>query len=386
MSKDQKAVLIRLLIAGGLTAAFFFIPAGGVVRAILFLIPLLIAGFDVFLSAGKKISSLEFLSEDFLVTAASAGIFIVGFVWTKEFVEAPVIILIYQLGKLLSVAFEASVEKTEKTNLNDEKLSVLHGALERKAPIERKLKRFSKLFAPLFITAALLAAVIPPLFRMLYNLNPMTDVFVYAAMVLIIIGCPSCITASIPFCFRNTLSSLLSRDIFPKDQNNIESLSTTRIILFDSAKNKEKAGDLKPLGISRMEVLSGDDAERMLVLEKTLRQRQRKTHLSYLSSSPEDRNLIQRADTGIIAGQEDVNEMLSFSDVLIKDDAPAKLKDLLLSSKNCMSRVKGNIALSLIVKLALTVLLILGLLPVTLAVAGNAAVSLICLLLSRKAL
>lgn len=386
MNKNQKTFLLKLLIAGILSAVFFFIPVEGYLKALLFLIPIVIAGYDVYLSAGKKLISLEFLSEDFLMGIAAAGIFVTGLIWTGQFVEAPLIIIIYQLGKLLSRAFSDSVKKREETSLNEEKRSILHDALERKAPIERKLKRFSKLFAPLFITAAIIVIIIPPLFRALYNLPPQANVFVYAAMTLVAISCPSYITGSVPFCFRNTLSSLLSKDIFLKDQNNIESLSTTRIILFDSEDNKERAGDMKPIGISRMEVLFGDHDERLFTLEKTLRQRQRKTFLSYLSKSPDDKRLIQRADTGIIIGHTDVKEMLEFSDVVIQNDAPEKLRDLLLSSKNCMTLVKTNIALPIVVKLILTALLAIGILPITIAVAANVAVYLLCLLNSKRAL
>ena len=386
MNKNQKTFLLKLLIAGILSAVFFFIPVEGYLKALLFLIPIVIAGYDVYLSAGKKLVSLEFLSEDFLMGIAAAGIFVTGLIWTGQFVEAPLIIIIYQLGKLLSRAFSDSVKKREETSLNEEKRSILHDALERKAPIERKLKRFSKLFAPLFITAAIIVIIIPPLFRALYNLPPQANVFVYAAMTLVAISCPSYITGSVPFCFRNALSSLLSKDIFLKDQNNIESLSTTRIILFDSEDNKERAGDMKPIGISRMEVLFGDHDERLFTLEKTLRQRQRKTYLAYLSISPDDKRLIQRADTGIIIGHTDVKEMLEFSDVVIQNDAPEKLQDLLLSSKNCMTLVKTNIALPIVVKLILTALLAIGILPITIAVAANVAVYLLCLLNSKRAL
>ncbi len=386
MNKNQKTFLLKLLIAGILSAVFFFIPVEGYLRALLFLIPIVIAGYDVYLSAGKKLISLEFLSEDFLMGIAAAGIFVTGLIWTGQFVETPLIIIIYQLGKLLSRAFSDSVKKREETSLNEEKRSILHDALERKAPIERKLKRFSKLFAPLFITAAIIVIVIPPLFRALYNLPPQANVFVYAAMTLVAISCPSYITGSVPFCFRNTLSSLLSKNIFLKDQNNIESLSTTRIILFDSEDNKERAGDMKPIGISRMEVLFGDHDERLFTLEKTLRQRQRKTYLAYLSKSPDDKRLIQRADTGIIIGHTDVKEMLEFSDVVIQNDAPEKLQDLLLSSKNCMTLVKTNIVLPIVVKLSLTALLAIGILPITIAVAANVAVYLLCLLNSKRAL
>ncbi len=386
MNKDQKTFLLRLLIGGCLSAVFFFIPVEGYLKALLFLIPVVIAGYDVYLSAGKKLISLEFLSEDFLIGIAAAGIFVTGLVWTGQFVEAPVIIIIYQLGKLIYSAFEASVKRREEAATDEEKRSILHDALERKAPIERKLKRFSKLFAPLFITAAIIVIIIPPLFRALYNLPPQANVFVYAAMTLIVIGCPSYITGSVPFCFRNTLSSLLSKDVFLKDQNNIESLSTTHIILFDSQDNKERAGDLRSLGISRMEVLFGDHDERLFTLEKTLRQRQRKTYLAYLSKAPDDKRLIQRADTGIIIGHTDVREMLEFSDAVIQEDAPEKLQDLIRSSKNCMTLVKTNIAFPIVVKLILTVLLAVGILPITIAVAANVAVYLLCLLNSKRAL
>ena len=72
MSKDQKAFLLRLLIAGGLTAVLFFIPMDGFIKALLFLLPLLMAGYDVYLSAGKKLARLEFFSEELLLGIAAA--------------------------------------------------------------------------------------------------------------------------------------------------------------------------------------------------------------------------------------------------------------------------------------------------------------------------
>ena len=77
--------------------------------------------------------------------------------------------------------------------------------------------------------------------------------------------------------------------------------------------------------------------------------------------------------------------MLSFSDVAIKDDEPKKLKDLISSSKNCMSLVKGNISFSIIVKLGLTALLFFSLLPVSIAACANVAVDLLCLYNSKRA-
>ena len=55
MTKKQKKMLARILIATALMIILLFIPVTGVIRFVLYLIPYLIIGYDILIKAGKGI-------------------------------------------------------------------------------------------------------------------------------------------------------------------------------------------------------------------------------------------------------------------------------------------------------------------------------------------
>ena len=56
MTKKQKKMLIRIIIAAVLLIALNFIPVKGILRMILFLIPYLVIGYDILKKAGKDVT------------------------------------------------------------------------------------------------------------------------------------------------------------------------------------------------------------------------------------------------------------------------------------------------------------------------------------------
>ena len=59
MSRKQKKMLIRVLIAAVLLIALQFIPTDGALRLILYLIPYLVIGYDILLKALKGIKNRQ---------------------------------------------------------------------------------------------------------------------------------------------------------------------------------------------------------------------------------------------------------------------------------------------------------------------------------------
>ena len=101
MTKKQKKMLIRIIIAAVLLIALNFIPVKGILRMILFLIPYLVIGYDILKKAGKGILNRQVFDENFLMAVATIGaIAIAIYDRSGDFNEAVAVMLFYQIGEL----------------------------------------------------------------------------------------------------------------------------------------------------------------------------------------------------------------------------------------------------------------------------------------------
>ena len=101
MTKKQKKLLIRIIIAAELLIALNFIPVKGILRMILFLIPYLVIGYDILKKAGKGILNRQVFDENFLMAVATIGaIAIAIYDRSGNFNEAVAVMLFYQIGEL----------------------------------------------------------------------------------------------------------------------------------------------------------------------------------------------------------------------------------------------------------------------------------------------
>lgn len=96
MTKKQKKVLIRIIIAAVLVAVCYFIPIGNsYLRLAVFMVPYLIIGYDILRKAILGVVHGEVFDENFLMAAATVGAIILG-----EYVEGVAVMLFYQIGEL----------------------------------------------------------------------------------------------------------------------------------------------------------------------------------------------------------------------------------------------------------------------------------------------
>ncbi len=101
MTKKQKKMLIRIIIAAVLLIALNFIPVKGILQMILFLIPYLVIGYDILKKAGKGILNRQVFDENFLMAVATIGaIAIAIYDRSGNFNEAVAVMLFYQIGEL----------------------------------------------------------------------------------------------------------------------------------------------------------------------------------------------------------------------------------------------------------------------------------------------
>lgn len=105
MTKKQKKVLYRIIIAAVLMIALYFVPVEGYLRFVLYLIPYVIIGYDILRKAALGIAHGEVFDENFLMAVATVGAMLLG-VYNEahgmegEFAEGVAVMLFYQIGEL----------------------------------------------------------------------------------------------------------------------------------------------------------------------------------------------------------------------------------------------------------------------------------------------
>ena len=95
MTKKQKKMRFRIIISLILYIICLFIPAQNLIKLALFLVPYFIIGYDVLLKAIRNIKNGQIFDENFLMTIATIGAFIIG-----EYNEGVAVMLFYQVGEL----------------------------------------------------------------------------------------------------------------------------------------------------------------------------------------------------------------------------------------------------------------------------------------------
>ena len=95
MTKKQKKVLIRICIAAALVLIFSILPLKGWLRAVLFMIPYLVIGYDILKKAALGIVHGQVFDENFLMAIATVGAIALG-----DYVEGTAVMLFYQIGEL----------------------------------------------------------------------------------------------------------------------------------------------------------------------------------------------------------------------------------------------------------------------------------------------
>lgn len=105
MTKKQKKVLYRIIVASVLLIALHFVPVQGLLRFVFYLIPYVIIGYDILRKAVLGIVHGEVFDENFLMSVATVGAMILAIYEEVncregEFAEGVAVMLFYQIGEL----------------------------------------------------------------------------------------------------------------------------------------------------------------------------------------------------------------------------------------------------------------------------------------------
>lgn len=110
----------------------------------------------------------------------------------------------------------------------DRILKLIEEAEERRAPVERFIDRFSRIYTPAIMLVALLVTVVPPLF-----FGAPWEGWIYKGLTLLLIGCPCALVISTPAAITSALAAAARRGALIKGGAALEQLSQVQHIAFD---------------------------------------------------------------------------------------------------------------------------------------------------------
>ncbi|WAJ22879.1 heavy metal translocating P-type ATPase [Lacrimispora xylanolytica] len=101
MNKKQKKMLARIIISAVMLIVLHFIPVTGIAEFVLYFATYLIIGYDILKKAGKGILNRQIFDENFLMSVATLGAFILAiYEQSGDYVEGIAVMLFYQIGEL----------------------------------------------------------------------------------------------------------------------------------------------------------------------------------------------------------------------------------------------------------------------------------------------
>ena len=110
----------------------------------------------------------------------------------------------------------------------DRILRLIEEAEERRAPVERFIDRFSRIYTPIIMLIALMVAVVPPLL-----FSAPWEGWIYKVLTLLLIGCPCALVISTPAAITSGLAAAARRGALIKGGAALEQLGRVRHIAFD---------------------------------------------------------------------------------------------------------------------------------------------------------
>lgn len=134
-------------------------------------------------------------------------------------------------------------------------LELVENASNKKAPTEKFITKFSKVYTPIVVIIAVLVAIIPPLLIS----GETFSVWIYRALSLLVVSCPCALVVSIPLGFFSGIGAASKKGILVKGGNYLEALKDSEIVVFDKTGTLTKGvfnvTEINPKNISKEELL-----------------------------------------------------------------------------------------------------------------------------------
>lgn len=153
-------------------------------------------------------------------------------------------------------ALRIRVTRAAQDNTIARIIRLVEEAESARAPTERFIDRFSRIYMPAVVGTALLVALIPPLF-----MGADQATWTYRALALLLIGCPCALVISVPASIASALSTGARNGLLLKGGAVIEAAARTTHVAFDKTgtltRGRPQVTDVIPMdGTSEAQLMS----------------------------------------------------------------------------------------------------------------------------------
>lgn len=112
-------------------------------------------------------------------------------------------------------------------------LQLVEDSSSRKLHSENFISKFAKIYTPAVCIAALLLAVLPPVFNLITGNAANWANWIYSALTFLVISCPCALVVSVPLSFFAGIGGASKEGVLIKGSNYMETLSQTKVVVFD---------------------------------------------------------------------------------------------------------------------------------------------------------
>lgn len=112
-------------------------------------------------------------------------------------------------------------------------LQLVEDSSSRKSHSENFISKFAKIYTPAVCIAALLLAVLPPVFILITGNAANWANWIYSALTFLVISCPCALVVSVPLSFFAGIGGASKEGVLIKGSNYMETLSQTKVVVFD---------------------------------------------------------------------------------------------------------------------------------------------------------
>ncbi len=155
----------------------------------------------------------------------------------------------------LSGVLTVRVEKSFGESTASKIIRLVEDAADRKTPAERFITKFARIYTPAVVIAAVLLAIVPPLFTGEWS------VWIHRALTFLVISCPCALVISIPLAVFGGLGAASKAGVLIKGGNFLEALNKAHTVVFD------KTGTLTEGSFSVREVLPANGFSEDAILQ-----------------------------------------------------------------------------------------------------------------------
>ena len=158
----------------------------------------------------------------------------------------------------LDAALTIQAQKVASESSAARIVELVENASKAKAKTERFITRFAKWYTPAVVVAALLVALVPPLF---VPGQRFAD-WAYRALVMLVISCPCAFVISVPLAYFAGLGGAARRGILIKGASVLDALAEAKTVIFDKTGTLTDGSfvvrDIEPAqGFSKDDLLGG---------------------------------------------------------------------------------------------------------------------------------